>query len=400
MTSASRTPEEFDPAQFDHEHPAFLADPYVVYTRMRLAEGGSCQRTPDGPRMFFRHADVARLLVDQRLSDLRATPLLPVQRRGEGGGPPMSYLSPGHLTPRVRTIVHERAARIPRTGTIDVMGDFADQLPAAIITGLLPDAGPLALELALWSEQVAGLLRPLPRPATDLAEQGAVLVDGLARVAADSEPDTLLAWLTRQEADGRSGSERAAAAQCLRLAVAVQQVRYLVGNAVQALGRHPVQLALLRSEPGLLPLAVEEFLRYDSPVQYTTRVANRSFDYQGWRIEAGQSVRLYTASAHRDPGHYPRPDELDVTRRNNRHLVFTGAHLGLYAAVTRVVCREAVAALLTELPAFTVLPAPGRRWDVAAGLYAVVELPVAIHQEPPHRRRSARLRSVGQSPRR
>jgi len=126
---------------------------------------------------------------------------------------------------------------------------------------------------------------------------------------------------------------------------------------VLALSRNPDQLEILRREPQRVPDAVEELLRYDSPVQMTSRIATSDRELAGHRVRRGEQLVLLLASANRDPAVWSDPDRLDVTRRDVRHLSFShGIHFCLGAQLARLEASLALEALITRFPRWKVLP--------------------------------------------
>jgi len=125
----------------------------------------------------------------------------------------------------------------------------------------------------------------------------------------------------------------------------------LIGNGTLALLRHPDQLRALRDDPSLLPQAVEELLRYDSPVQAIYRIATDDLEFGGQQIRKDQVVHLVLGAANRDPAHFPDPDRLDVTRPPGRHLAFgQGPHFCLGTSLARMEASIAFRALLDRFP--------------------------------------------------
>jgi hypothetical protein len=118
---------------------------------------------------------------------------------------------------------------------------------------------------------------------------------------------------------------------------------HLIGNAILTLARHPESLAQLRANPDLIRPAIEEVMRYDSPVQATSRVAREPIEIGDQTIEPGQNIYLLFGSANRDDARFPEPERFDITRQPNRHLTFAhGPHFCLGAAVARAEAQTAV----------------------------------------------------------
>jgi cytochrome P450 len=132
----------------------------------------------------------------------------------------------------------------------------------------------------------------------------------------------------------------------------------LIGNGMLALGRNPDQLDLLRADPSLMPHAVEEMLRYDGPVQATVRHNHEPVEVGGALIAPETMVFVILAGANRDPGHFSRPDEFDITREPNDHLAFgDGIHYCLGAALARLEGAIAFGAALERFPRLRLMEA-------------------------------------------
>jgi len=153
---------------------------------------------------------------------------------------------------------------------------------------------------------------------------------------------------------------------------------HLIGNGLLALLHRPDQLRALQDDPALIPAAVEEFLRYDSPVQFTYRRAAEDFELHGRPIRQGQVVHLLIAAANRDPAAFADPDRLDVTRSPNKHVAFGyGHHFCLGAALARLEAQCAFAALLRRFPDLrTAAEAPQRQANFV--LRGLRSLPVEL----------------------
>jgi pimeloyl-[acyl-carrier protein] synthase len=152
----------------------------------------------------------------------------------------------------------------------------------------------------------------------------------------------------------------------------------LIANGTLALLRDPQALASLRADAGIAAGAVEELLRYDSPVQFTSRHALADLDIGGRRVRAGETVLAVLGAANRDPAQFPDPDRLDLARSPNRHVAFGGGiHFCLGAPLARMEARIAVSALLARLPDLELGPRPPVRRDTVT-LRGLASLPVTF----------------------
>ena len=150
----------------------------------------------------------------------------------------------------------------------------------------------------------------------------------------------------------------------------------LIGNGLLALLRHPAELERLRATPGLLGSAVEELLRFDSPVQRTARITNAEVEVGGNTLPAGAFVVTAIGAANRDPRHFPDPDRLDIGRSENRHIAFGfGIHFCLGAPLARVEGQLALGALMQRMPKLR-LAGPDLQWRESSTLRGLKALPV------------------------
>jgi cytochrome P450 len=152
----------------------------------------------------------------------------------------------------------------------------------------------------------------------------------------------------------------------------------LIGNATVALLRNPGERKRLADDPGLIASAVEEFLRYESPVQATDRLVTRDLEIRGKRIRRGELVVLFLAAANRDPERFPDPDRLDLGRADNAHLAFShGPHFCLGAQLARAEAQIAIGTLVRRFPGFEG-PREPPAWRPSISLRGPAALPIRL----------------------
>ena len=193
------------------------------------------------------------------------------------------------------------------------------------------------------------------------------------RVPAD---DLLSALVLAEEQGDRLSEAELTGTLALLLAAGNETTTNLIGNGLLALLRHPEQLERLRAEPELHPAAVEELLRWDSPVQFTMRIPTEEVEFRGARLRPGQAVVAVLGSGNRAPEVFERPEELDVGRRDNRHLSFgNGVHFCLGAQLARLEGEVALRELLRRFPDLR-LAGPELKWRRLTFLRGVEALPL------------------------
>jgi cytochrome P450 len=208
--------------------------------------------------------------------------------------------------------------------------------------------------LKAWSDTLVGFMSPVRQTPEVFAEaaRGVTEMEAyLRQVIAERRKrpgEDLLSRLIAAEEQGAILHEQELLSTCaLVLFAGHETTTHLIGNAVNALLEHPDQLEALRREPGAMASAVEEVLRFDSPIQRQIRLAAEDVEVGGQQLRKGQSVVLVMGSANRDPAQFPEPDRLDVLRKENRHLSFgMGAHFCLGAPLARVEAQLALGAVL------------------------------------------------------
>jgi cytochrome P450 len=285
------------------------------------------------------------------------------------------------LRPRIAAIANELLDAVEPNGGMDVMRDFALPLPVTIITELL--GLPLADVQALrqWSADIAyffGAMRGVKRAMASDAEFRAYLHAMVAERQARPGADLLSALVTT-EVDGEKLDEGDVVSTCILLFIAGHETTTnLIGNGLLALLEHPDQLALVREDPGLVPGAIEELLRFTSITPFVGRVAREDVELGGRTIEKGQFVILVLGGANRDPDVFTDPDRLDVRRADNRHLAFgMGMHYCLGAPLARTEGAIALETLLRRWPKLRLGPdAPA--WQANVGLRGLTTFPVTF----------------------
>lgn len=364
---------------------AMHSDPHPFYRELRERDPVHRSRPADG-WVLTRYRDVEAVLGDRRFSsderNLRRWPRIR-RRLARAGlhnpydGDRASMLrvdAPDHsrlrslvnkaFTPRAVERMRERvAARVDALlepfapgDRMELVGDLASPLPVTIIAEMLGVPAEDHARFRAWSDEV---IRTLGEGTVDDRLRAQAAVDELRAylvAVADArrrEPrDDLLTGLVRAEAESETLSDEELATMVVLLLVAGNETTTkLLASGLLALLRHPEQLELLRKEPKRIPAAVEELLRYDGPVQLTTRIVREEGTIDGHRVRPGQQLVLLLAAANRDPERFEDPDRLDVTREPGRHLAFGhGAHFCLGAQLARLETALALEALLPRFP--------------------------------------------------
>ena len=352
-------------------HPGMLADPYAVYHRLRTAD----PVYQHGPvRLLTRYADIAAVLRDPRFSSNRnqgsqrraaldrVTEPTRTQMREmmDFTGLWMLMVDPpdhtrlrglanraftarrvDQMRERIQQIVDTLLAPVAGVGAMDVIADLAYPLPVIVIAELLGVPPDDRDRIRRWSDAAAIFIgsnfRNIAEMHQSVAEFRVYLHDIIAQRRATPGNDLLSAWVVASDDGERLGEEEVLAMCVLLLAAGHETTTNLIGNGVLALLRHPDQLARLCADPTLIGAAVEEVLRYDSPVQGTARIATTESVLGETAVQAGDTLVLLLGAANRDPAQFAAPDRLDIGRRENKHLSFAhGPHFCLGAALARL----------------------------------------------------------------
>ena len=288
------------------------------------------------------------------------------------------------LRPRIADVVGELLERMAvQEAPIDLISALAYPLPVVVIAELLGVPAEDRVKFQKWSAVLAASLDPLV--SQDLADRVGGSRDALhaylrgiiAERRRQPRAD-LISALVAVEERGDVLSEPELVVMCTLLLIAGHETTVnLIGNGMLALLRHPDQLARLREEPSLIGSAVEELLRFDSPVQMTGRIASEPVTIDGHTVEPGQWILPLLGAANHDPHQFAEPDKLDVTRNPNPHVAFgRGIHFCLGAPLARLEGQIAIGALVRRFPKLALAGDPIRRPQIT--LRGLASLPVSV----------------------
>ncbi|MFD9910268.1 cytochrome P450 [Streptomyces sp. NPDC059063] len=380
---------------------AFVADPYPAYAELR-ARGRVHHYGPSDQYLIPRHADVAALLRDRRLG---RTYLHRFSHEEFGRQAPPPAHEPFHvlndngmldLEAPAHTRIRRLVAKAFTPRTVARLGPYVEGLADELVRGLVADGGgdlvarvaeplPVAViaemlgipegddrhQLRPWSADICGMYELNPSEETAAravrasVEFSAYLRELIAaRRAAGLDGDDLLTGLIAAHEDEDRLSEQELISTCVLLLNAGHEATVnATANGWYALFRHPDQLAALRADPdGLLPTAVEELLRYDTPLQLFERWVLDDIEVDGTVIPRGSEVALLFGSANRDPDAFADPETLDLARADNPHISFSaGLHYCIGAPLARIELAASLGALLRRAPALRLAAEPERK---------------------------------------
>jgi cytochrome P450 len=391
--------------------PEFIRDPYPHYARLRATD--PMHQTAFGSFVASRHAEVSLVLRDKRFGKDFAERT--IRRYGPKSMEEPVFRSMSHwmlqkdppdharlrglvvkaftarrvedMRPRIQQVVDQTLDRIIPQGRMDLIEDFAFRLPVTIICDMLGIPEEQRELFYTGSRDGGRLLDPVPLSPEEIAKgnagnlMAAMYFQQLFDLRRKQPGDDLITQLVQAEEDGSKLSNEELTANIILLFGAGHETTVnLIGNGLLALHRNPDQLALLKANPGLITNAIEEFLRYDSSVQMSGRVALEDIeDLGGKRIPKGENVLCLLGSANHDPAVYPdRPGSLDITRPNVKPLSFGGGiHFCLGAQLARIEAEIAIARLLGRLPDLRLDDAENPQWRPTFVLRGLKELPAS-----------------------
>lgn len=390
--AALETPQAFDP--WDQ---AFVADPYPAYEELR-ARGRVHYFEPTNQWLVPHHADVSALLRDRRLGrtyqhrfthedfgrtapsaehepfhvlndhgmlDLEPPDHTRIRRLVSKAFTPRTV---EQLKPYVDRLAGELVAGLVEAGGGDLLTDVAEPLPVAVIAEMLGIPEPDRAPLRPWSADICGMyeLNPSQETAAKAVRASVEFTEYLRELieVRRKEPgDDLISGLIAAYDEGDRLTEQEMISTCVLLLNAGHEATVnSTVNGWWALFRHPEELAALRADHSLVPTAVEELMRYDTPLQLFERWVLDEIEIDGTTIPRGAEIAMLFGSANHDPAVFASPDELDLARTDNPHISFSaGIHYCIGAPLARIELASSMTALLTHAPTLTLAEEPTRK---------------------------------------
>lgn len=399
-------------ASFDPWSPAFVADPYPAYAELR-SRGPVHYYEPTRQWLVPHYADVSALLRDRRLGrtylhrftheEFGRTPLPaahePFHTLNDNGM--LDLEAPDHtrirrlvskaftprtverLVPTVERLAAELVAGVRDAGGGDLLAEVAEPLPVAVIAEMLGIPAADRGLLRPWSADICGMfeLNPSEETAARAVRASVEFSAYLRELIAErrtSPGDDLISALIAAYEEGDRLSEQEMISTCVLLLNAGHEATVnTTANGWWTLFRHPDQLAALRADHTLLSTAVEELLRYDTPLQMFERWVLDDIEIDGTVIPRGSELALLFGSANRDPAKFEDPDTLDLARADNPHLTFgAGIHYCLGAPLARIELAASFGELLREAPTMKIAAEP--EWKPGYVIRGVRELKVEL----------------------
>ena len=387
--------------------PEVLANPYPLYQRLRSEDpvhwdpylhAWVVTRYADVSTVFQRMS-AARTPSPKRLAELGLEQLGPIAqvmvRQMLFLDPPehtrVRGLAAAAFTPRrvetlrdrIREIADQLVAQVLPRGEMELMEDIANPLPAIVTAEMFGMPSQDHVMLKEWSQDFAEMLGNFQhnpgRTSRVLASVEAMTSYFAAAVRQQSTRPTegLINALATAEVDGDRLTEEEVVANLIVTMVGGQETTTnLIGNGLLALLRHPDQMQRLREDMSLMPAAVEELLRFESPSQHTARLAPTDLELGGKQIKQRDAVIAVMGAANRDPDRFPEPDSLDLGRQDNRHMAFAWAsHFCFGAPLARIEGQVVLSALLARMPELELGPGPVS-WRPNLGLRGLTALQV------------------------
>lgn len=267
------------------------------------------------------------------------------------------------MRPHIESIANGLIDSLEGKNEFDFVSEFAFQLPVTVIAEMLGVPKEDREKFKHWSNTLTDTLEPSPnldhlKKANKANEELYEYLRPLVQDRRREPKNDLISALVAAEEDGKKLTEEELLANCILILVAGHETTVnLIGNSVRMLLQHPDQLALLKRNPELVPGAIGETLRFESPVQTTRRLAGEDMELAGQKIKEGDMMLLFMGAANRDPLQFPDPDKFDITRDTKKHLSYGhGIHHCLGSSLADTEGQVALETLLKRMPDMKVLP--------------------------------------------
>jgi cytochrome P450 len=397
-------------APFDVRDPAFLANPYPVFHKLRAA--APVFKAPFGRWFVTRYDDTQQLLRDRRFGKDYDNPDALMSRFGPTAlqepavvelthmmlmrDPPDHTRLRGLVTKaftarrieamreRVQHLTDRLLAKLIPLGRMDLVRDLAFPLPVLVICELLGIPEEDQARFVTGSASGGALLNPTPPTRAEMdnanrgtLESGAYFEALFERRRRDPQDDLITQLVQAEEAGDRLTTAELRANVGLLFAAGHETTVNLIGNGFLSLLRHPEQWRMLRDDPLLIPNAIEEILRYESPVQAVARTAAEPVELSGVTLEPHAIVVSLVGAANRDPTVFENPDRFDITRKDLRPLSFGGGiHFCLGAQLARIEATVVFETVLRCLPGLRLVEPERPKWRSSFTLRGLTELPV------------------------
>ena len=375
----------------DFFSPEMRRDPFPAYDRLRAAAPVLHEPTFDA-WMIFDYAGAKQALTDDhRFSSSMSTAgrrnpdwmiFLDPPRQPKLRGLISRAFTPkaiAELAPRIRELSRQLLDKVADRGEMDVVAEFATPLPMIVISEMIGVPAEEWPRFRRWSDIILKLSHTIAAcasAAAAVAEYGAVkgemdaYLHALIEERRPNPKDDLLTRLVQAEVDGERLTEQEIVGFVELLIVAGQETTSnLIANAVLCFAEHPEQLQRLRAAPELMPKAIEEVLRFRSPVQWVFRATKCDVEMHGQTIPAGKLVLPMLGSANRDPLVFADPNRFDIGREPNPHIAFGhGIHFCLGAPLARLEASIALPDLLAHLGQFELAE---EQWEPRSALHVL-----------------------------
>ena len=384
---------------YDLTSPKVRADPYDLYERIRVKDPVHRMRLINAWAMTG-YEDAQEVLSDHKrfssgdnklqyapyrtMLDLDPPDHTRLRSLVSKAFTPRSVLE---LGPRIQEIVDDLLDAVAGKERFDLIRDFAFPLPVIVIAEMLGIPAEDRDRFDVWSNDLALAVEPLlsaeeVERVERASDEIVAYFEGIIERRRERPGDDLLSALLAAEEEGeRLSHDELLGTLMLLLVAGNETTRSLIGNGMLALLKHPDQLQRLREDPQLLETAIDELLRYDSPVQLIVRVALDEMEFRGRRFDAGQRIMVLVGAANRDPTVFVNPGALDIGRKEKSHISFgRGIHYCLGSPLALLEARVAFANLLERFSSIELVSEPAFKDQIV--LRGVESLWVEVERTP------------------